>query len=106
MGEVGCDTGGLKREFFRLLTRSLSETYLFTTGSFMHNSVALQVHELYCKTCVMLTIIKEFLVDKIYPHRMMYTDDLVSLWLHRWFKEAQDYTSSTLVCTNTCVDLI
>ena len=47
----------------------------------MHNSVALQVHDLYCKTCVMLTIIKEFLVDKIYPHRMMYTDDLVSLWL-------------------------
>ena len=44
MGEAGTDTGGLRREFFRLLTRSLSETYLNATGGFQHNSVALQVH--------------------------------------------------------------
>lgn len=45
VGEVGSDTGGLKREFFCLLTRSLSETYLYASGSFQHNSVALQVQD-------------------------------------------------------------
>ena len=43
VGEFGSDTGGLKREFFRLLTRSMAETYMDATGCFQHNSVALQV---------------------------------------------------------------
>ena len=43
MGEVGDDTGGLKREFFRLLTRAISDTYLTPAGCVQHNSVALQV---------------------------------------------------------------
>lgn len=43
VGEVGIDTGGLTREFFRLLFQQIAAKYLECTGCFMHNAVALQV---------------------------------------------------------------
>ena len=43
VGELGHDTGGLKREFFRLLSKAISEKYMTPTGCLQHDSVALQV---------------------------------------------------------------
>ena len=52
-GEDGTDTGGLRREFFRLLRTDLSGSYLNCTGGFQHNSVALQVYVRTCMYCGM-----------------------------------------------------
>ena len=41
MGEQGSDTGGLTREFFRLVGLHASIKYMEPTGCFKHNSVAL-----------------------------------------------------------------
>ena len=43
LGEQGSDTGGLTREFFRLVAYYTSSRYMENTGCFKHNSVALQV---------------------------------------------------------------
>lgn len=43
LGEQGSDTGGLTREFFRLVAYHTSSRYMENTGCFKHNSVALQV---------------------------------------------------------------
>lgn len=42
-GEEGSDTGGLTREFFRLIGYSISSKYLDSAGAFMHNAIAYQV---------------------------------------------------------------
>ena len=42
VGEAGCDTGGLTREFFTLLAKDVTKVYM-DCGTFKHNSVALQV---------------------------------------------------------------
>ena len=42
LGEQGSDTGGLTREFFRLVGYHATK-YLEPSGCFKHNSVALQV---------------------------------------------------------------
>ena len=42
MGESGIDEGGLRREFFSLLSKSVAKRYM-CHGFFIHNSVALQV---------------------------------------------------------------
>jgi len=47
-GEDGSDTGGLRREFFCLLTKGVAGAYLNATGAFQHNSVALQVQAHSC----------------------------------------------------------
>ena len=41
---TGTDTGGLRREFFRLLTTDMSGAYLNSFGGFQHNTLALQVY--------------------------------------------------------------
>ncbi len=41
--EPGADTGGLTREFFRLVSYAMSDKYMTSTGCFKHNAVALQV---------------------------------------------------------------
>ena len=43
IGEDGSDTGGLTREFFTVLAKSLSPKYIDSRGCFKHNSIALQV---------------------------------------------------------------
>ena len=43
MGEEGADTGGLSREFFRLVCYSISNQYLESTGCFRHDATAYQV---------------------------------------------------------------
>ncbi len=43
VGETGSDTGGLKREFFRLFSKEFAGKYLEATGCFQHDAVALQV---------------------------------------------------------------
>ena len=43
-GEQGTDTGGLTREFFRLVGYHISIKYLEPTGYFKHNSLAYQVN--------------------------------------------------------------
>ncbi len=37
------DTGGLTREFFRLVFQEVARRYLESSGCFSHNAVALQV---------------------------------------------------------------
>ena len=91
MGEVGCDTGELKPEFFHLPTRS----YTCISPGVLSTIVWL---------CKCRTILEPVLYCS--PRRMMYTDDLVSLWLYRWFMEAQNYTSSTFLCKTTYEELI
>ena len=44
MGEEGVDTGGLTREFFSILERSVSPKYITEKGVLIHDSVALQVY--------------------------------------------------------------
>lgn len=48
LGECGIDQGGLKREFFHLLSKSLSKRYM-TGGWFRHDSIALQVPIIFLK---------------------------------------------------------
>jgi len=48
VGEDGIDTGGLTREFFRLLAASFSAKYLDATGCFKQNAIAYQVSKLEC----------------------------------------------------------
>ena len=43
VGEDGSDTGGLTREFFRLISYSMNSRYMEATGCFRHNAVAYQV---------------------------------------------------------------
>ena len=43
MGEEGTDTGGLTREFFRLICYSMGNQYLESTGCFRHDATAYQV---------------------------------------------------------------
>ena len=43
VGEQGQDTGGLTREFFRLICYSMKSKYMEPTGCFRHNAVAYQV---------------------------------------------------------------
>ena len=43
VGEQGSDTGGLTREFFRLIQYSIMAKYMEDTGCFRHNAVAYQV---------------------------------------------------------------
>ena len=62
---MGHDTGGLKREFFRLFSRAVFETYMTPTGC---NSVALQV-----KLLVLL-----FDVVLIFSRRILFLGNLVS----------------------------
>ena len=52
MGEVGTDTGGLSREFFRLLRNEVSGVYFNSAGGFQHNSLALQVYSEWVKVWV------------------------------------------------------
>ena len=59
---MGHDTGGLKREFFRLFSRAVFETYMTPTGC---NSVALQVKLL-------------FDVVLIFSRRILFLGNLVS----------------------------
>ena len=40
----GVDTGGLTREFFRLICYSIRNRYLESTGCFRHNATAYQVY--------------------------------------------------------------
>ena len=44
VGERGSDTGGLTREFFRLIQYSIKSKYMEDTGCFRHNAVAYQVY--------------------------------------------------------------
>lgn len=41
--EPGHDTGGLTREFFRLVKYAISSKYMESTGCFLHNALAYQV---------------------------------------------------------------
>lgn len=43
VGEEGVDTGGLTREFFRIICDSIRSRYLESTGCFRHNATAYQV---------------------------------------------------------------
>ena len=43
VGEQGSDGGGLTREFFKLISSSITSKYMDSTGCFMHNAVAYQV---------------------------------------------------------------
>ena len=43
VGEEGIDSGGLKREFFRLLFQQMQAVYLDSCGCFKHNALAFQV---------------------------------------------------------------
>ena len=45
MGEEGSDTGGLTREFFRLIAYNMKSKYLEKTGCFQHNAIAYQVNK-------------------------------------------------------------
>ena len=47
VGEDGIDTGGLTREFFRLIAASFSQKYLYSTGCFKRNAIAYQVSVFY-----------------------------------------------------------
>ena len=47
MGEEGSDTGGLTREFFRLLGYAVEAKYFDSEGAFLHNAIAYQVHRIY-----------------------------------------------------------
>ena len=42
VGEQGADSGGLTREFFSLLARSVVPIYFDEKGVVVHNSIALQ----------------------------------------------------------------
>jgi hypothetical protein len=42
-GENGSDSGGLSREFFTVIARDASRTFLEVTGVFRHNVAALKV---------------------------------------------------------------
>jgi hypothetical protein len=45
VGESGKDTGGLTREFFRLISYSISSKYImYSTGVSRHNAIAYQVY--------------------------------------------------------------
>ncbi len=46
VGEEGSDTGGLTREYFTLIAKSLCPKYMDDKGCFNHNSIALQVSKL------------------------------------------------------------
>ena len=48
VGEDGIDTGGLTREFFRLIAASFSQKYLDSTGCFKRNAIAFQVSKFEC----------------------------------------------------------
>ena len=57
VGEEGADGGGLTREFFRLVSYSMSSKYMESTGCFRHNAIAYQVsihvlQHLHTCTCV------------------------------------------------------
>lgn len=69
MGENGSDSGGLTREFFRLLSYHASLKYMEPTGCFKHNSLALQV-------IAIANITLSILSFQLY--RIMYTSDWVS----------------------------
>ena len=43
MGEQGADTGGLTREYFRLVFQQMSLKYMQPSGCFKHDSIAYQV---------------------------------------------------------------
>ena len=45
VGEEGSDTGGLTREFFRLIAYNMKSKYLEKTGCFQHNAIAYQVNK-------------------------------------------------------------
>jgi hypothetical protein len=44
VGEFGADTEGLKREFFTWFSHVFAKRFLTSTGTFIHNSVAMQVY--------------------------------------------------------------
>lgn len=44
VGEEGVDTGGLTREFFRLICYAIGSRYLESTGCFRHDATAYQVY--------------------------------------------------------------
>ena len=43
VGEDGYDTGGLTREFFSWFGSAMSQRFMTSTGTFIHNSIAFQV---------------------------------------------------------------
>ena len=43
IGETGADGGGLTREFFTIFGKDMMRKYFDVTGTFRHNSIALQV---------------------------------------------------------------
>ena len=43
ISEEGHDTGGLTREFFRLIAYTISTKYLDSAGCFKHDAIAYQV---------------------------------------------------------------
>ena len=44
VGESGVDTGGLKREFFSLISKEFVNIYMHSVGCLKHNAIALQVY--------------------------------------------------------------
>lgn len=66
IGEDGCDTGGLRREFFSLLARNVTPSFIDDKGVFVHNALALQVGQNVMKLVIFLFV---FIVLSLVPCR-------------------------------------